>query len=272
MPSGYQVFKNEIFQTVKTTYFTDYVLKEGENILTLVANKCKEEWQALSELQKKIYIEKASTSKKEKKNDNTEVPPPTYEETLNENTQIKKVKKRKAIPKAVKESVWKKFISDTLLEGKCFIGCGNEIQINNFEIGHVIAVANGGKDTIDNLRPICSLCNKSMGKTNLDEFISTFGFKENDDFEKEINTNEGEITKLNKFITKSEKSLFSTKEKQNKLNEELEKFSKTFQELQVKISLKEKEIQKNSSIILEFETNISQKREELEKIQKKMNN
>ena len=67
MPSGYQVFKNEIFQTVKTTYFTDYVLKEGENILTLVANKCKEEWQALSELQKKIYIEKASTSKKEKK-------------------------------------------------------------------------------------------------------------------------------------------------------------------------------------------------------------
>ena len=100
--------------------------------------------------------------------------PPTYEQSVvkdnieedNEGSSgSNKTKKRKSIPKAVKESVWKKYISNTELEGMCFVGCGNEIQINNFEIGHVIAVANG-KNTICNLRPICSLCNKSMGTTN----------------------------------------------------------------------------------------------------------
>jgi hypothetical protein len=94
---------------------------------------------------------------------------------------IKSKRKRKNIPKAVKLAVWKKYLSDTDLEGKCFVGCGTSIQIHNFEAGHVIAFANGGADMIDNLRPICSLCNKSMGATNMNEFIDKFGFKNNYD-------------------------------------------------------------------------------------------
>ena len=66
--------------------------------------------------------------------------------------------------------VWKKYISPTEIEGKCFVGCGTSIQINNFEAGHVIPFSNGGDNTIDNLRPICSLCNKSMGTMSIDEW------------------------------------------------------------------------------------------------------
>ena len=40
-----------------------------------------------------------------------------------------------------------------------------------FEVGHVISVHDNGDLTIENLRPICSLCNKSMGVQNMVEFI-----------------------------------------------------------------------------------------------------
>jgi len=203
MPTGYQLFKKEIFQTVKTMHFNEYKLKEGETILSIVTSKCKEEWLALSDIQMQVYnnkAEKASIKQNKKKNKkivkDPQLPqietPPSYEqsvkepikepvkEPIKEPVKVIPLKassyKRKNIPKAVKEFVWKKYISETCLEGKCFIGCGTVIQINKFEAGHVIAVANGGENTIENLRPICSLCNKSMGVMNLNEFIKKFGF------------------------------------------------------------------------------------------------
>jgi hypothetical protein len=33
-----------------------------------------------------------------------------------------------------------------------------------------------GTDTINNLRPICKLCNNSMGTKNMIEFMNTYGF------------------------------------------------------------------------------------------------
>ena len=49
------------------------------------------------------------------------------------------------------------------------------LTINEFDLGHVNAVSMGGDDTIDNLRPICALCNKSMGNQNLLEFKEQYG-------------------------------------------------------------------------------------------------
>ena len=40
-----------------------------------------------------------------------------------------------------------------------------------FEVGHVVSVHNNGDLSIENLRPICSLCNKSMSTRNMLEFI-----------------------------------------------------------------------------------------------------
>lgn len=85
---------------------------------------------------------------------------------------------RKSIPKAVRTNVWNKYIETTdvkKLSGKCFVGCGTEITIVNFELGHVEAYSKGGSNKVDNLRPICSLCNKSMGTMNLFEFRETYG-------------------------------------------------------------------------------------------------
>ena len=46
--------------------------------------------------------------------------------------------------------------------GKCYACEYNEIRSAHFECAHVIAVANDGPDTIENLRPVCGECNKSM--------------------------------------------------------------------------------------------------------------
>jgi len=90
-----------------------------------------------------------------------------------------KYKTRKKIPKAVRKAVWNKYIDNKKLSGLCYVGCGNEIQIDNFELGHVIAFSKGGEDTLDNLRPICLLCNRSMGTQNLEEFRSLYGLVNN---------------------------------------------------------------------------------------------
>ena len=60
-------------------------------------------------------------------------------------------------------------------EGKCFCCKVETISKANFECGHVQSEHEGGDVTIDNLRPICSLCNKSMGTRNMTEFMQEFG-------------------------------------------------------------------------------------------------
>lgn len=70
------------------------------------------------------------------------------------------------IPKSLKISVWNKFIGDIIGKTKCLCCENNDITQSNFECGHIEAEANGGETSINNLVPICSQCNKSMGTTN----------------------------------------------------------------------------------------------------------
>jgi 5-methylcytosine-specific restriction endonuclease McrA len=78
-------------------------------------------------------------------------------------------KPRKSIPKTVKSDTWNKYIGKEKGIGKCEC-CSNEIDSKNFECGHVKSVKDGGDETVENLRPICSECNKSMGTENLYDF------------------------------------------------------------------------------------------------------
>ena len=80
---------------------------------------------------------------------------------------------RKKIPNALRLAVWNDFAKDSEL---CFCCKREKISIANFECGHVVAVKNGGLDNIQNLRPICSQCNRSMGTKNMLEFMSSCGF------------------------------------------------------------------------------------------------
>jgi len=47
--------------------------------------------------------------------------------------------------------------------GTCPICNERDIRIEDFQCGHDIAEAKGGGLNIDNLFPVCSLCNQSMG-------------------------------------------------------------------------------------------------------------
>lgn len=77
--------------------------------------------------------------------------------------------RRKAIPKAVKQTVWNKYIGVTNAEGKCYV-CKRTIHMSDFDVGHNKAASKGGRDQIDNLRPICRTCNSSMGTMSIEAF------------------------------------------------------------------------------------------------------
>jgi hypothetical protein len=80
---------------------------------------------------------------------------------------------KKYIPKTVKNIVWDKYIGNIYGVGNCYC-CKKEIDSKHFEAGHIIAEANGGPTNVDNLRPICSCCNKTIGTKNMDNFISQY--------------------------------------------------------------------------------------------------
>ena len=80
--------------------------------------------------------------------------------------------RKKAIPKVVRQNVWNTYMGEYSGKGKCFCCNYTELTSFQFECGHVISEYNGGDVNIANLRPICSLCNKSMGKNNMVEYMN----------------------------------------------------------------------------------------------------
>ena len=71
--------------------------------------------------------------------------------------------RKKNIPKAFREQVWKRYNGD-IYEANCYVEwCHNSINTFNFHVGHDIPESKGGEMSIENLRPICSNCNLSMG-------------------------------------------------------------------------------------------------------------
>lgn len=91
---------------------------------------------------------------------------------------------RKSIPKSLKILVWDKNIGKEKGIGECNV-CKSEIDSKNFECGHIISVKEGGDTNIENLLPICSSCNKSMGTENLMIFKERYFSKKS---EKETKT------------------------------------------------------------------------------------
>jgi len=89
-------------------------------------------------------------------------------QTDNKTKPIKKITKN-SLPKTIRSLVWDKYIGKEKGIGICYV-CSNEINSKHFECGHVVARKCGGTDTADNLRPICSMCNKSVGAHNMDDF------------------------------------------------------------------------------------------------------
>ena len=91
-----------------------------------------------------------------------------FEYLLNLNAELiikPELKKRIKIPKSLRISLWdKRFLNKR--SGNCYC-CNNIIDITNFEAGHINSHYNSGKTNIDNLEPICNICNKSMNTENM---------------------------------------------------------------------------------------------------------
>lgn len=80
--------------------------------------------------------------------------------------------KKKSIPKTIRNQVWRKY-NGNVLDGKCFCCC-EVLKYESWEAGHIIAEANGGKTILENLRPVCLACNRSMGKMNMFDFMKKY--------------------------------------------------------------------------------------------------
>ena len=80
-------------------------------------------------------------------------------------------KKRKHMSKCLRREVWNHYIGEENGTHACFC-CDISIMSQFFfEVGHVVSVHDNGDLSIENLRPICGLCNRSMGTMNMVEFI-----------------------------------------------------------------------------------------------------
>jgi hypothetical protein len=89
------------------------------------------------------------------------------------------IRSKQTISKALRAQVWGVYLGLKNGQAPCF--CCEKTMINQFEFqcGHVVAEARGGETTVENLRPICGLCNQSMGTANLFEFKKQFKFFKN---------------------------------------------------------------------------------------------
>ena len=143
--------------------------------LTTLDDSLKEE---LAEVKRTYSYLKAEVKKK-------------YRELEKEKKRMEKEKTKKlrtSIPKSLRILVWNKNIGKEKGIGGCYV-CNEEIDSKNFECGHIISVKDAGETHIDNLRPICSSCNKSMGTQNLHDFKKTyFPVKETMKIETKLNS------------------------------------------------------------------------------------
>jgi hypothetical protein len=79
--------------------------------------------------------------------------------------------KRKGVPKKIKDDAWSKHIGKKN-EVLCICCRTSVITPFSFHAGHVVSDYDGGPTTVDNIRPICSSCNLSMGKRNMCDFVA----------------------------------------------------------------------------------------------------
>ena len=134
-----------------------------------------------------ISISKIEKEKQiEKKVKQIEIEPYVpYREKLDVQSQIehyvpekmyKEPYKKQKIPKSVRTHVWDLYIGQHINEHRCLCCKKTLIKITNFDVGHVIAESNGGTLEINNLRPICSVCNHAMQSMNMIDFVKKYGY------------------------------------------------------------------------------------------------
>jgi hypothetical protein len=75
--------------------------------------------------------------------------------------------KRKKTPAPLRVKVWETYIGLDVGQIDCPMCEAVKIYQINFHCSHVVADIEGGECSLENLRPLCSICNQSMGKQNM---------------------------------------------------------------------------------------------------------
>ena len=130
-----------------------------------------------AEAEKKRIETEAEKKEKKRLEEVALLSPPPYEELeQGAGASATTAKNRKPLPSCVRDSVWNHYIGEDINKHRCM--CCKKVLISNrrFEVGHVLSVKEGGTDEINNLRPICSPCNHSMGTKNMIDFVKTYGY------------------------------------------------------------------------------------------------
>lgn len=83
----------------------------------------------------------------------------------------KDVKKKKSIPKKLKDDCWDINVGKQYAQVYCIVCNITVIDSRNFHAGHIESEKNGGQTNIDNIIPVCSGCNQSMGSIHMREYI-----------------------------------------------------------------------------------------------------
>lgn len=91
-------------------------------------------------------------------------------------TSLSKKYQKKKITHAVKLACWNTHVGELVAKTKCLCCKQVDITQHNFHCGHVTAECKGGTLEVSNLRPICNVCNTSMGSTNMFEYMAEHGF------------------------------------------------------------------------------------------------
>jgi len=94
---------------------------------------------------------------------------------ISDSPDLKKKTVKAKIPKALREQVWLKY-NHRVYDSKCYIRwCSNKVSVYDYEVGHNIPESKGGLTVIENLRPICSRCNRSMSDSYTIDEWNNFG-------------------------------------------------------------------------------------------------
>ena len=91
-------------------------------------------------------------------------------------TMMGRKKKKRKISKTLKDLLWTQWVGETKATAPCY--CCQErgshtIYMRSFEAAHILAVANGGDDSVENMRPSCGRCNRGTATKSMDEFQSS---------------------------------------------------------------------------------------------------
>jgi 5-methylcytosine-specific restriction endonuclease McrA len=93
------------------------------------------------------------------------------EESKTDSYVVKKKTPRKSISKSVKNNMWIQHYGEKFSVQCSVEWCVTIITPFTFEVGHNVPHSKSGTIDIDNLKPICGTCNKSMGnRFTIDEF------------------------------------------------------------------------------------------------------